>query len=62
MTVSIEHYRAAVRLEPDYPKGVDQLRIPSCFVKYRPASDKKSREKGSGSSGHCSAQGQGCDV
>ena len=34
MTGSIEHYRAALRLEPDFPGGVAQLRIPSCYVKY----------------------------
>ena len=34
MSGSIEHYRAALRLEPDYPGGVAQLRIPSCYVKY----------------------------
>ena len=61
MTVSIEHYRAALRLEPDYTGGVDQLQIPSCYVKYRPALDKESKEEGSGSSGHCSGPEQGCD-
>ena len=34
MTGSIEHYRAALRLEPDFPGGVAQLRVPSCYVKY----------------------------
>ena len=56
MTGSIEHYRAALRLEPDYPGGVDQLRVPSCYVKYRPAGDKEKEE--SKPNGHCSAQGQ----
>ena len=34
MTGAIHHYRAALRLEPDYPGGVDLLRIPSCYLKY----------------------------
>ena len=34
MTGAIEHYRATLRLEPEYPGGIDQLRIPSCYIKY----------------------------
>ena len=34
MTVAINHYRATLRLEPEYPGGIEQLRIPSCYIKY----------------------------
>jgi len=34
MTGAIDHYRATLRLEPEYPGGLDQLRIPSCYIKY----------------------------
>ena len=34
MTGAIDHYRAALRLEPEYPGGIEQLRIPSCYIKY----------------------------
>ena len=34
MTGAIDHYRATLRLEPEYPGGIGQLRIPSCYIKY----------------------------
>ena len=34
MTGAIDHYRATLRLEPEYPGGIEQLRIPSCYIKY----------------------------
>ena len=34
MTGAIEHYRATLKLEPGYPGGINQLRIPSCYIKY----------------------------
>ena len=34
MTGAIHHYRAALKLEPEYPGGLDQLRIPSCYIKF----------------------------
>jgi len=38
MTGAIDHYRATLRLEPEYPGGIEQLRIPSCYMKYHQSS------------------------
>ena len=54
MTGSIHHYRTTLRLDPDYPGGVDQLRIPSCYVKYH-----LNDGPGDAGGGHCHAPGQG---
>jgi len=42
MTGAIEHYRATLRLEPEYPGGIEQLRIPSCYIKYHHSAPKQS--------------------
>ena len=55
MTGSIHHYRTTLRLDPDYPGGVDQLRIPSCYVKYHLNTHTGTH----GHTGHCQAPGQG---
>jgi hypothetical protein len=34
MTGAIDHYRATLRLEPEYLGAIEQLRIPSCYIKY----------------------------
>ena len=52
MTGAIHHYRAALRLEPDYPGGVDLLRIPSCYLKYHLSGGEVSQPPGKPS--HCS--------
>jgi len=54
MSGSIKHYRETLRLEPDYPGGVNQLRIPSCYVKYHLHDGP---DEGNG--GHCHAAGHG---
>ena len=60
MSGSIEHYRAALRLEPDYPGGVAQLRIPSCYVKYHLGQGAGQQpDPGPGVAGHCHAPGHG---
>ena len=64
MTGSIEHYRATLRLEPDYQGGVDQLRIPSCYVKYHLGGGGGPSAPNLGESLHCRAPGfggPGCD-
>ena len=64
MTGGIEHYRATLRLEPDYQGGVDQLRIPSCYVKYHLGAGGASPAPNPGDGLHCRAPGvggAGCD-
>ena len=41
MTGAIDHYRATLRLEPEYPGGIEQLRIPSCYIKYHQSPPQK---------------------
>jgi len=57
MSGSIKHYRETLRLEPDYPGGVAQLRIPSCYVKYHLHDGQD--DVGGVEGGHCHAHGSG---
>ena len=54
MTGAIHHYRAALRLEPDYPGGVDLLRIPSCYLKYHLSGGEISQSQPPNKPSHCS--------
>ena len=54
MTGAIHHYRAALRLEPDYPGGVDLLRIPSCYLKYHLSGGEISHSQPPNKPSHCS--------
>lgn len=38
MSGAINHHRAALKLEPQFPGGLYQLRIPSCYIKFHSSS------------------------
>ena len=48
MSGSISHYRLALQLEPGYPGGLAQLRIPSCYVKFHLAAGRQEETAGEG--------------
>ena len=48
MSGSIAHYRLALQLEPGYPGGLAQLRIPECYVKFHLAAGRQEDAAGEG--------------
>jgi hypothetical protein len=50
MTGAIGHYRAALDLEPGYPAGLDQLRIPACYVKFHALATRAEEGRAAGDS------------
>jgi len=49
MTGAVAHYRSALDLEPAYPDGLAQLRIPSCYLKFHSLANKAEQVHGGGS-------------
>jgi len=49
MTGAIAHYRSALHLEPAYPDGLAQLRIPSCYQKFHVMANRAEQTYGGGS-------------
>jgi len=49
MSGAVAHYRSALQLEPTYPHGLAQLRIPSCYLKFHSLANKAEQVHGGGS-------------
>ena len=58
MSGAVLHYRAALRLEPDYPGGLQQLRVPACYLRHHagPEPGIGQQQQQAGQAGSCQAR------